>query len=75
MDEGSDDGPARVICSAKDCRADAAWALVWNNPKIHTADREKIWSACEEHKESLSEFLAARSFLKCVDPIATTSPE
>lgn len=63
-----DDEPA-AICSAKGCRAPAAWLLVWNNPKIHTADREKIWAACDDHKESLSEFLALRSFLKRVDPL------
>ena len=74
MNDGTHDGPERVICSAKDCRADAIWALVWNNPTIHTADREKVWSACDEHKDSLSEFLAARSFLKRVEPIAMTSP-
>jgi hypothetical protein len=40
---------------------------VWNNPKIHTPDREKTWAACEEHRESLSQFLALRSFLRRVD--------
>ncbi|TDD74816.1 hypothetical protein E1293_29000 [Actinomadura darangshiensis] len=57
-------------CSAKGCRADAVWALRWNNPKIHTPERRKIWPACDEHRESLSAFLSRRDFLKDVVPIA-----
>ena len=58
-----------VICSAKGCRAQAVHALVWNNPKLHTPDREKTWVACDEHRESLSRFLDLRGFLKRVDPL------
>lgn len=57
------------ICSAKGCRAAATWAVVWNNPRLHTFDREKVWAACGEHKQSLADFLAARSFLKRVEPL------
>ncbi|TYK45314.1 hypothetical protein [Actinomadura decatromicini] len=57
-------------CSAKGCRADAVWALRWNNPKIHTPDRRKVWLACDEHRESLSAFLGRRDFLKDVVPVA-----
>lgn len=56
------------ICSAKGCTAPAVHALLWNNPKLHTADRRKTWLACDEHRESLSQFLAARQFLKDVVP-------
>jgi hypothetical protein len=56
-------------CSAKGCRTSAVWALVWNNPKLHTPDREKRWLACDEHRESLSEFLTLRGFLRRVDPL------
>jgi len=56
------------ICSAKGCRTAAVHALVWNNPKVHTPDREKLWHACEDHLESLSHFLELRGFLKRVDP-------
>jgi hypothetical protein len=52
------------LCSAKGCRAPAAWQLLWNNPKIHTPERRKTWLACEEHKEALEKFLGARGFLK-----------
>jgi len=44
---------------------------VWNNPKLHTPDREKVWAACDAHKESLANFLSARSFLKRVEPLDT----
>ena len=61
-------GPDRDTCSAKGCQADAAWALQWNNPKIHTAERRKTWLACDEHRVSLSDFLGARGFLRDVVP-------
>ena len=56
------DGPAP--CSAKGCLAVAKWQLLWNNPKIHTPERRKIWLACTEHRDSLSHFLGSRGFLK-----------
>lgn len=59
-------GPDR--CSAKGCDQAATWALLWNNPKLHTPERRKTWLACAEHRESLSAFLAARAFLRDVEP-------
>jgi hypothetical protein len=61
---------ASPVCSAKGCRADAAWVLAWNNPKLHTPDRRKTWTACDEHRESLTEFLASRGFLRETRSIA-----
>jgi hypothetical protein len=58
-------------CSARGCRNEATWQLLWNNPKLHTPDRRKVWTACDEHKDSLSDFLARRSFLRDVVPLAT----
>lgn len=58
----AEDVPAS--CSARGCRADATWVLVWNNPRLHTPDRRKTWVACDEHRESLSQFLQLRGFLK-----------
>jgi hypothetical protein len=58
-----------VICSAKGCHQPAVWALLWNNPKLHTPDRRKTWLACDQHKQPLSDFLAARNFLKDVEPV------
>jgi hypothetical protein len=64
--------PERMTCSAKGCQADAVWALRWNNPKIHTPERRKVWLACEEHRTSLGDFLGARGFLREVDQDLTT---
>jgi len=47
----------------------ARWAVVWNIPKLHAPDREKVWVACEEHRQSLADYLAVRSFLTRVDPL------
>src|ERR1700720_2749601 len=62
-----------AICSAKACRAFATWAVVWNNPRLHTPDREKVWVACGEHKQPLADYLAVRSFLKRVEPLGRSS--
>lgn len=51
-----------LFCSARGCRADAAWGLLWNNPKVHSPDRRKVWLACEEHREHLERFLGRRGF-------------
>ena len=53
-----------LVCSARGCRHAAQWQLLWNNPKIHTPERRKIWLACDEHRQSLSDFLGARGFLR-----------
>lgn len=53
-----------LVCSARGCSKPATFELVWNNPKIHTADRRKIWLACDEHEKTLREFLSARDFWK-----------
>ena len=52
-----------LVCSAKGCRAPATWAHLWNNPRLHTPDRRKVWLACDEHRSTLGEFLAVRGFL------------
>ena len=72
MDDTSDNGPdeGAPICSARGCPAPAAWELRWNNPKLHTPDRRKVWLACPDHKQSLSDFLAARNFLREVEPVS-----
>lgn len=58
-----------LVCSAKGCTAAAAHQVAWNNPKIHTPDRRKIWLACDEHEETLRAFLSARGFWKQTLPI------
>ncbi|WP_029287613.1 hypothetical protein [Cellulomonas sp. HZM] len=58
-----------LVCSARGCRAEASWGLLWNNPKLHTPERRKVWLACDEHRGSLSQFLEVRAFLKGVVPV------
>ncbi len=60
-------GERTATCSAKGCRTDARWSLVWNNPRVHTPEREKVWLACDDHRDSLAQFLSARGFLRRVD--------
>ncbi|MDF2145711.1 hypothetical protein [Knoellia sp. p5-6-4] len=52
-----------LVCSAKGCRATARWAHLWNNPRVHTPQRRKVWLACDDHRASLGEFLSVRGFL------------
>jgi hypothetical protein len=61
---------ASTLCSAKGCRADAIYGLLWNNPKLHTPDRRKTWLTCEEHRVTLSYFLSVRGFLKDTVPVS-----
>ena len=51
-----------LICSRAGCRSAATKQVVWRNPRIHAADREKIWLACDEHVAFLRDYLAARDF-------------
>lgn len=61
--------PEDLTCSAKGCRAPAAYDLTWNNPRIHPPERRKHWLACPDHRDSLSAFLSARGFLREVEPV------
>jgi len=58
------------LCSARGCRAEAGWGLLWNNPRLHTPERRKVWLACDAHREHLEQFLGARSFLRATVPVA-----
>jgi hypothetical protein len=64
-----------LICSGRGCSRPARWSLLWNNPKLHTPERRKSWLACEDHKQSLSDFLAARSFLREIEPVPADEHE
>jgi hypothetical protein len=57
------------VCSAKGCRATGVHAVIWNNPKLHTAERRKVWLACDDHEKSLADFVALRGFLIEVIPV------
>jgi hypothetical protein len=56
--------PGPPVCSARGCRRPASWGLRWNNPKLHTPDRRKVWTACDEHRPELESFLRSRGFLR-----------
>jgi hypothetical protein len=57
-------GPVDPTCSARGCRRPAVWALRWNNPKLHTPQRRKTWTACDDHRGDLESFLRSRGFLR-----------
>lgn len=67
-DHPGDDG--EIVCSARGCREEAAWALRWNNPRLHAPDRRKVWLACGDHRGRLEEFLGARGFHRDTVPVA-----
>ncbi|SNS44840.1 hypothetical protein SAMN06309944_0290 [Micrococcales bacterium KH10] len=58
-----------AICNAKGCTELAEMAVRWNNPKIHTPDRRKIWAACPGHVAHLENFLQLRGFWKDTVPL------
>ncbi|KXZ61449.1 hypothetical protein DEU37_1752 [Microbacterium sp. AG790] len=51
-----------AICSRTGCRAPASWQVQWRNPRIHSPERRKIWTACDDHVAYLRDYLAARDF-------------
>lgn len=53
---------ADVQCSSVDCATSAAWRVNWRNPRIHSADRVKVWLACDAHRETLADYLGTRGF-------------
>jgi hypothetical protein len=61
---GGDTAAPGAVCSRKACRAAAEWQLLWNNPKIHTPERRKIWLACGEHRVWLEDYLQTRGLWK-----------
>lgn len=62
-----------AVCSRKACRAAATWQLLWNNPRIHTPERRKVWLSCEEHREWLEDYLQTRDLWKETIPFETLS--
>jgi hypothetical protein len=64
------DAVEELVCSARGCRDEAAWGLLWNNPRLHTAERRKVWLACDAHRDHLEQFLGARSFLRATVPVS-----
>lgn len=63
-----------VVCSARGCRATAVWGLRWNNPRLHTDERRKVWLACDGHRAHLEQFLGARGFHRETVPVDALGP-
>ncbi|PWJ50677.1 hypothetical protein SAMN06264364_12252 [Quadrisphaera granulorum] len=59
-----------LVCSARGCRGVADYALLWNNPRLHTPERRKTWLACGDHREHLSAHLQVRGFLREVEAVS-----
>ncbi len=53
---------ADIQCSRAGCRLGANWNVNWRNPRIHSEERVKVWSACDEHVEYLRDYLSSRGF-------------
>ena len=66
---GGFDASVEPRCSRAGCDNDATWNVNWRNPKIHSADRVKIWLACDEHRDYLRGFLESRSFPVVITPL------
>jgi hypothetical protein len=67
--QSESEAEAAPTCSARGCQLPAVWVLLWNNPRIHTPDREKSWLACDTHRDTLGEFLNRRGFLRRFKPL------
>ncbi|UVJ37702.1 hypothetical protein [Arthrobacter sp. CJ23] len=65
--------PSEALCSRKGCRSGADWQLLWNNPRIHTPERRKVWLACQEHREWLEDYLQTRDLWKDTIPFDATA--
>jgi len=63
------DSISELVCSTRGCRAPGTWGLLWNNPKLHTPQRRKVWLACDGHREQLEQYLGARGFLRSTVPV------
>lgn len=58
-----------ITCSRQGCSATATFGMLWNNPKLHTPERRKVWLACPEHQEYFRMYLSSRGFLKDEVPV------
>ena len=55
-------GDPGMRCSAAGCTDAAAFRVNWRNPRIHTAERVKVWLACPAHRDTLHDYLVSRGF-------------
>ncbi|MDO5634806.1 MAG: hypothetical protein Q4G34_08050 [Micrococcus sp.] len=73
-DTPASDAP-ELLCSRRGCSASAAWALRWNNPRLHAPERRKVWLACADHRGHLADFLGQRGFLRDVVAVDALTEE
>ena len=62
-------GETGVRCSSAGCAEPAQWRVNWRNPRLHSADRVKVWLACDAHREHLTGYLGSRGFPVAVTPV------
>lgn len=55
-------GETSTRCSSAGCTNEAQWRINWRNPRIHTAERVKVWLACDAHRGHLTGYLSSRGF-------------
>ncbi|MGJ9401952.1 hypothetical protein [Arthrobacter sp. KK5.5] len=67
-------GPETPTCSRKACGLPATRQLLWNNPRIHTPERRKIWLACDGHAEWLRSYLSERGLYRESLPLDPPAP-
>ncbi|WP_210481430.1 hypothetical protein [Naasia sp. SYSU D00948] len=51
-----------LVCSRAGCDSPATCSVEWRNPRIHDESRRKVWLACDDHRDYLRDYLAARDF-------------
>lgn len=66
------DAGAPTTCSRAECQREATWNVNWRNPRIHDISRVKVWRACDEHRDYLSQYLETRDFPVAVTPAGVT---
>lgn len=58
-----------IVCSRQGCTTTATWGMLWNNPKIHTPQRRKVWLTCDDHRQYFRDYLSLRNFCKKEVPV------
>ncbi len=36
--------------------------MLWRNPRIHGPERQKMWLACDEHRDYFEAYLSQKGF-------------
>lgn len=63
------DPVGELVCSRKGCSAEALYGMLWNNAKLHTPERRKVWLTCAEHQHFFRDYLASRGLLREQVPV------